>query len=61
VGWLGQQARWASRPGGLNWPLPIEFNSNFKIKFKYQFLYEINPNSKVQIILIKHFLYSLMK
>jgi hypothetical protein len=39
VGWLGQQAGWASRPDGPNWLWPIDLNQNSKFKFKCYFLF----------------------
>jgi hypothetical protein len=56
VGWVGQQACWASRPDGPDWLGQLIQKQNFKFKFKGYFLLEFKPNSKIQITLIKHFL-----
>jgi hypothetical protein len=49
VGWLSQQACWASRPDGPDWPGQLIQKQNFKFKFKGYFLLEFKPNSKIQI------------
>jgi hypothetical protein len=56
VGWVGQQACWASRPDGPDWLGQLIQKQNFKFKFKGYFLSKFKPNSKIQITLIKHFL-----
>jgi hypothetical protein len=48
-------AGWASRPDGPNRPWQIVLKQNFKFQFKYHFLSEFKPNSKIQITFIKHF------
>jgi hypothetical protein len=48
------EPEWASWPDGPNRLWPIVSNQNFKFKFKCYFLFEFNPNSKIQITLIKH-------
>jgi hypothetical protein len=51
AGRLGQQARWAKQA------LANCFKTKFQIlKFKCHFLFELKPNSKIQITFIKHFL-----